>query len=356
MLKAEWPGRTKLRYLFTGADMLHLRPSSSLPFQVVNNYGPTECTVVATSAVIPSEAEADGPPPIGSPIAHTQIYILNEQRQPVTEGETGEIYIGGTSVARGYRNRPDLTAERFLPNPFSPAEDARMYRTGDLGCFLPGGQIAFRGRADNQEKIRGNRVEPDEIASVLNQHPAVATCAVVGKGIAHGTDRRLVAYFVPKTGKHPTVSELREFLSERLPDYMVPSAFLRMQELPLNANGKLDRAALPDPGREQHSEGVYREPQSAVEIRIAGILSELLNVEQVGLDDNFFLLGGHSLLGAQLILKIRERFGVELTLRHLFEAQTLIKLAMKVENLWVAKIESMSEEEASRMLEEMERV
>jgi acyl carrier protein len=165
-----------------------------------------------------------------------------------------------------------------------------------------------------------------------------------------------VAYFVPRRGKSPSATELREFLSTRLPDYMVPSAFVRLNELPLNTNGKLDREALPDPAREQRAETAYRTPESPVEIRIAGILGELLKVERVGLDDNFFLLGGHSLLGAQLILRIRERFGVELSLRNLFEAQTLTKLATKVEDLWVAKLESMSDEEAAQMLEDMEKV
>jgi amino acid adenylation domain-containing protein len=354
MLAADWPRRTKLRYLFTGADTLHYRPSTSLPFPVVNNYGPTECTVVATSAIVPAGPQSGGPPPIGSPIAHTQIYLLDEQQQPVAAGVTGEIYIGGAGVARGYRNRPDLTAERFLPNPFSPATDARMYRTGDLGSLLPNGQIAFRGRSDGQEKIRGHRVEPDEIASVLAQHPGVATCAVVGKG---STERRLVAYLVVKEGSAPAASELREFLSTGLPEYMIPAAFVRLKALPLNANGKLDRDALPEPSLQNRpSEGAFRAPESPVELRIAAILSELLSVERVGLDDNFFLLGGHSLLGAQLIMRVRERFGVDLTLRHLFEAQTLAMLARKVESLWVAKIESMSEEEATRLLEEMERV
>jgi amino acid adenylation domain-containing protein len=354
MLAAEWPARTQLRYLFTGAEALHRHPSPSLPFPVVNNYGPTECTVVATSAIVPAKPESSSAPAIGLPIAHTQIYILDEQRQPVAGNETGEIYIGGASVARGYRNRPDLTAERFLPDPFSQTRAARMYRTGDLGSLLPNGQIAFRGRADNQEKIRGNRVEPGEITSALAQHPGVATCAVVGKGSA--TERRLVAYIVAKPGISPSASELREFLSARLPEYMVPAAFVRLNALPLNSNGKLDREALPEPSHPNlPSEGVFRAPKTPVEIRVAGVLADLLKVERVGLDDNFFLLGGHSLLGTQLILRIRERFGVDLTLRHLFEAQTLAKLALKVENLWIAKIESMSEEEATRMLAEMER-
>ncbi len=355
MLAAEWPRRTKLRYLFTGADTLHHRPSSALPFPVVNNYGPTECTVVATSAIVPAGPQSGGLPPIGTPIAHTQIYLLDEQGRPVADGKTGEIYIGGAGVARGYRNRPDLTARHFLSNPFSPAHDARMYRTGDLGCVLPNGQIAFRGRADSQEKIRGHRVEPDEISSVLAQHPAVSSCAVAGKGAL--TERRLVGYIVPRNGAAPSASDLRDFLSERLPEHMIPAAFVRLEALPLNSNGKLDREALPEPSSQnQPGAGEFRAPESPVELRIAHVLADLLNLDKVGLDDNFFLLGGHSLLGAQLILRIRERFGVELTLRHLFQAQTLAKLALTVENLWVAKIESMSEEEAARMLEEMEGV
>jgi acyl-CoA synthetase (AMP-forming)/AMP-acid ligase II/acyl carrier protein len=355
MLAAEWPLKTKLRYLFTGADTLHHRPSSALPFPVVNNYGPTECTVVATSAIVPAGPQSGGLPPIGLPIAHTQIYLLNEQRQPVAAGETGEIYIGGAGVARGYRNRPDLTEQSFLPNPFSPTAGARMYRTGDLGCFLPNGQIAFRGRTDNQEKIRGHRVEPDEISGILAQHPAVSSCAVAAKGALK--ERRLVGYLVPRNGASPSASELRDFLSARLPEYMVPSAFVRLEALPLNANGKLDREALPEPSpQNQPAAGEFRAPESPVEMRIAHILADLLNVDRIGVDDNFFLLGGHSLLGAQLILRIRERFGVELTLRHLFEAQTLGKLALLVESLWAAKIESMSEDEATRLLQEMESV
>jgi len=362
MLGAEWPAKTKLRYLFTGADTLHHRPSPSLPFPVVNNYGPTECTVVATSAIIPSEPESGGLPPIGRPISHTQIYLLDRKRQPVAAGEIGEIYIGGTSVARGYRNRPDLTRERFLPNPFSPVPGARMYRTGDLGCLLPGGQIAFRGRADNQEKIRGHRVEPDEVACVLAQHRSVASCAVAVKGAparendardSQGTEKRLVAYIVAQNGISPSASELREFLAARLPEYMMPSAFLRLNALPLNANGKLDREALPEPSEPNlPAAAALRAPESPVQIRMAAILEDLLNVSRIGLDDNFFLLGGHSLLGAQLIVRIRERFGLELTLRQLYESQTLAKLASQVENLWIAKIECMSEEEAKRMLEE----
>jgi amino acid adenylation domain-containing protein len=358
MLAAEWPRQTKLRYLFTGAGTLHRHPSPSLPFAVVNNYGSTECTVVATSATVPAAPQSGGLPPIGTPIAHTKIYLLDRNRRPVAAGETGEIYIGGASVARGYRNRPDLTAERFLQDPFGKASGARMYRTGDLGRLLPSGQIAFHGRADNQEKIRGYRVEPDEVSGLLAQHPGVASCAVLAKGDPK-TEKRLVAYVVARKGIAIATSELREFLAARLPEYMIPSAFVRLKTLPLNATGKLDREALPEPYEPtppSSSAVVYRTPENPVEIRLAAMLADVLKVERVGLDDNFFILGGHTLLADRLLQRIRESFGVELTLRHLHEARTLVKLARQVEKLWAARLASASEEEARQMLREMESV
>jgi acyl-CoA synthetase (AMP-forming)/AMP-acid ligase II/acyl carrier protein len=352
MLTALWPKKTTLRYLLTGADTLHRYPAAGLPFQLVNNYGPTECTVVATSGIVSPSTES-ARPSIGSAIANTQIYLLNENRQPVAAGETGEIYIGGASVARGYRNQPELTAERFVANPFSPAVDARMYRTGDLGSLLPNGQIAFHGRADNQESIRGHRIEPDEIVSVLTRHPKVASAAVVALGNA--CSKQLAAYIVPSDPAARS-SELREFLAKELPEYMIPSIFVRIAALPLTSNGKLDRTALPEPAAENALDTTaYRAPESPIEIKIASILEELLTVEHVGLDDNFFLLGGHSLLGTQLVLRIRERFGVMLTLRDLFTAQTVGKLADEVERQLIAKLDAMSEEEAGELLAQMER-
>lgn len=357
MLTANWSQECNLRFLLTGADTLHRFPSSDLPFTVINNYGPTECTVVATSGAVRPQTSDRTLPPIGAAISNTQIYLLDENQKPVEAGAIGEIYIGGTSVARGYRNRPELTAERFLTNPFSPATDARMYRTGDLGCLLPDGQIAFRGRVDGQEKIRGHRIEPDEITSVLQRHPRVASCAVVAMADSEG-EKRLVGYVV--TRSQPACvpldsAELRDFLARQLPDFMIPSAFVGLDELPLNANGKLDRAALPEPSPENIlCVSNFRAPESPIEVQVAAILSELLHVARVGLDDNFFLLGGHSLLGAQLILRVRQRFGVELTLRHLFQASTVASLAQQVEQMLVAKLASMSDEEAGRLLAQME--
>jgi amino acid adenylation domain-containing protein len=351
MLQAAWPKKTTLRYLLTGADTLHRYPAEGLPFELVNNYGPTECTVVATSGIVKPSAES-ALPSIGSAIANTQIYLLNENREPVAPGETGEIYLGGTSVARGYRNQPQLTADRFVPNPFSPAADARMYRTGDLGVLMPDGQVAFQGRLDNQEKIRGNRIEPDEIVCVLTRHPKVASAAVVARGV--NCTKQLVAYVVP-AGEAPAGNELRDFLARELPEYMIPSLYVRMAALPLTANGKLDRAALPEPAVDNALDTTsYRAPQSPIEMQIAKILEELLHVDRVGLDDNFFLLGGHSLIGAQLVLRARERFGVMLTLRDLFAAQTVVNLAAEIERQWMARLEAMSDEEAGQMLAQME--
>ena len=351
MLNAKWPVTTALRYLLTGADTLHRYPSDALPFQLVNNYGPTECTVVATSGIVKPSAATEKPA-IGSAISNTQIHLLNDRQQPVAAGDVGEIYIGGSNVARGYRNQPELTAERFVANPFSPAQDARMYRTGDLGSLLPDGQIAFQGRADNQEKIRGHRIEPDEIVSVLVRHEKVASAAVASCGTA--CNKQLAAYIVPAASA-PRSAELRDFLARQLPDYMIPSVFVRLEALPLTANGKVDRVALPEPSSANALDTIpYRAPESPIEIQIAAILRDLLRLERVGLDDNFFLLGGHSLLGTQLVLSVRERFGVALSLRDLFSAQTVVKLSSEVERQLIAQLDAMSEEEAAQLLAKIE--
>jgi amino acid adenylation domain-containing protein len=352
MLTSSWPDQTRLRFLLTGADTLHRYPAADIPFRVVNNYGPTECTVVATSGVIlPQSGSPEALPPIGTPIANTQIYLLDDDRQPVPAGNIGEIYIGGTSVGRGYRNSPGLTAERFLDNPFAGSTGARMYRTGDLGCLLPDGQISFRGRIDNQEKIRGHRIELDEIVSVLDQHPEIASSTVLARPDSSG-EKRLLAYVIQAHDAPLSSVDLHQFLAVRLPEYMVPGVFIRRTGWPLTSSGKIDREALPDPTPEDLlSQVEFRPPLSPLETQVAAILSELLPVDHVGLDDNFFLLGGHSLLGAQVILRIRQKFGVDLTLRNLFEAQTVAKLSSEIERLLISKLDSMTEEEARQMLD-----
>jgi amino acid adenylation domain-containing protein len=357
LLAHGWPAKTALRYLLTGGEALHRHPSPGLPFTVVNNYGPTECTVVATSGVVPPAGGAElppafppaFPPSIGKPISHAQIRILDDAGRPVAPGQVGEIYIGGTNVARGYRNNPENTAERFLPDASNPIPGSRMYRTGDLGCFLPDGQIAFRGRADSQEQIHGYRVEPDEIVGALNRHPAVAASAVIARG--HGSAKSLVAYVVPRETTALSSSGLREFLSASLPHYMVPSTFVRISALPSNSNGKLDRGALPDPSAENRIEDAgYRAPSTPTEEQLVQILAAVLGMDRVGADDNFFLLGFHSLLATQVATRVYERFGIQLSLRHLFEAKTVARLAAEVDRQLIQRLNSMSDQEVARYL------
>jgi amino acid adenylation domain-containing protein/FkbM family methyltransferase len=639
VMALEWPSTTSLRLLLTGADTLHHYPSPALPFAVINNYGPTETTVVATFGYVPPTANPDMPPPIGRPIANTQVYILDEHLLQVPIGVPGELYIGGVGVAQGYLNRPELIAERFIPNPFSHEPDARLYKTGDLTRYLPDGQVAFLGRADHQVKIRGFRVELGEIEAILNQHPAVQQGVVIAREDMPG-EKRLVAYVVTdqqmapmseqqffqlpnhlqifhlnrtetqwiyneifvdqsylkhgitlangdcvfdvganiglftlfvhqrcpnaevyafepippifetlrnntalyglnthlfqcglsrQTGKaeftfYPhfsamsgayadsqedeevtratlrnqgellaqytdelltgrfeseafecqlrTVSEvirenaiqridllkidvekseldvldgiqeedwqkikqivievhdrggrlaqimdllkrhdyqlaveqanllantglytvyarrssqvrplmaepqrntsldrlppllsrclvsaaeLQRFLHTQLPDYMVPAAFVQVEALPLTPNGKVDRHALPVPDETNTLRDRPLEAASTpIEQRLAGIIASLLGLERVGRDDNFFMLGGHSLLGTQVIMQVTELFGVDLSLRTIFEAPTIRQLSAEVERLIIAKLEGMSDDEAQRLLEQVQ--
>jgi len=345
IIDTEWPEATKLRVLLTGGDTLHTRPIAGLPFTLVNNYGPTECTVVATWTAVPSCTDHSGLPPIGAPVDNAQVYIVDENLQPVSDGVAGELLVGGANVGRGYRNHPELTAERFVANPIAPG--TKLYKTGDLGRRLPDGQIAFLGRVDHQIKIRGYRIEPGEIAAAMNAHASVTTSAVVAR--ADGADeKRLIGYIVAN-GEF-TRSELQGFLLDRLPDYMVPSVFVVVDSLPLTASGKIDYNALPLPTSENTLRDEPAATGSVTEATMARIASELLRVPEVGPDDDFFLLGGHSLLGTQLIVRIREAFDVEVPLRTLFEQPTVRGLAAVIEQLLIEKIQGMSEDEAQRTL------
>jgi amino acid adenylation domain-containing protein len=337
LMQLEWPETTALRFLLTGADTLKKYPSSSLPFVLVNNYGPTEGTVVSTSGLIAADSSANQAPSIGRPIDGVEIHILDDRQQPVAEGATGELYIGGAGLARGYRNRPDLTAERFIQNPFSAERNLRLYRTGDLARRLPDGQIAFLGRVDEQVKIRGYRVEPSEIATVLGQHAAVRTSVVIAREDVRG-EKELVAYLVLASGAELNAGELRDHLRKRLPDYMVPVEFVSIESVPVTANGKLDRAALPSSSGNRHTEA-YVGPRTPVEEELVKILAPLLKLERVGVNDNFFLLGGHSLLGTQLIARISETFGVDLTLLKLFDHPTVAEMSVEIEDLILAQVE-----------------
>jgi amino acid adenylation domain-containing protein len=351
VMTLEWPSHTSLRTLLTGAETLRQFPSEDLPFRVVNNYGPTECTVVATSGAVPRETFTDSLPTIGRPIANTQIYILDEDLQPVPVHVAGEIYVGGAGLARGYLNRPELTAEKFIENPFAAnAPGARLYRTGDLARYLRSGEIAYLGRSDEQIKILGHRIEPNEIVSVLDRHPDVQASRVIARDEA-GREKHLVAYVVLKPETEPATSELRGFLEKELPQFMVPAVFVRLEALPLTQNGKVDRAALPAPTPENTlRDELFTAARTPVEERIAAMLATLLGLDQVSVHDNFFMLGGHSLLGTQLISQIRGAFGVELALRKLFEAPTIEQLSLEIEQLVMARVEAMSEDEVLRLL------
>lgn len=349
LLALNWPKESLLRMMLTGGDTLHTYPPANLPFLLVNNYGPTECAVVATSGLVPAQRGEKRLPSIGRAIANTRVYILDEAMKEVPGGTPGEIYIGGLGVARGYRNRPELTAERFVSNPFE-GNSSRLFKTGDCAQVLPDGQLAFLGRFDEQIKIRGFRIEPNEIVAALNDHPAVSQSVVVARELAEN-DSRLVAYFVPRAGHIATVSELRDFLSARLPAYMVPAMYVTIDAIPLTPNGKVDRAALPAPDAANTlGEDVFHAPRTEVEQAVAGILAPLLGVERVDVEANFFSLGGHSLLGIQLISRVRENLGVELSLRTVFEAPSVVELSAEIERLLCAKLEAMSEEEVQRTL------
>jgi amino acid adenylation domain-containing protein len=323
-----WPDQGELRYLLTGGDALSARPSADLGFAVINNYGLSETAVVATSG--PVSSDGDGPPTIGRAISGVEIEIVDDELRPVAQGEAGELIVGGVAVSPGYLNRPELTAERFLIS-----ENGRRYRTGDRVRMRDDGDIEFAGRLDDQLSIRGFRVEPGEIASALNGHPSVETSVVIGVGSSNA-DRQLVAYAVAANGKQPSGEELGEFLGGVLPEYMVPARFVWLDELPQTAHGKIDRSALvaldeaPAPAT---SDAQGRGPETEIERSIVAVMAELLEIseDELGMEQNFFLLGGHSMLGAQLIARLDRLYGAEVSLRYLFDHPTPAAIAAEVE-------------------------
>jgi amino acid adenylation domain-containing protein len=328
LITLAWPSNTQLRIMLTGGDALHTYPPAALPFRLINNYGPTECTVVATSGEV-TPGDYIAAPKIGKAIDDVCLHVLDNDLGQVPDGEVGELFIGGAGVARGYVNSPQLTAEKFLSDPFHPK--SRMYRTGDLVCRSSDGQLTFVGRQDEQIKIRGYRIEPNEIAFVLNSHPMIETSAVGAYG--ENGEKRLVAHVVLRSDE-VTSDELLQHLGRQLPDYMIPAAFVPVDSLPITNNGKIDRDALPHPTVENTlGSSINTEATSMIEEQLASIVSELLKVPDVHPDDNFFRLGGHSLMGAQLIARIRNVFGVEMSLRQLFGNPTIAELSDEVESL-----------------------
>ncbi len=353
LIALQWPTQTSLRVLLTGADCLRRYPPQGLPFSLINNYGPTECTVVATSGEIGPSDETEDTPSIGRPVDNAEVYIVDQELEPVADGVPGELLIGGAGVGRGYLNLPELTAQQFIADPFSSAAGAHLYRSGDLARKLPDGQIAFMGRMDDQIKIRGYRIEPGEISAALNRHPAISSSSVTAHTDDSG-ESRLAAYIVPIANATLTSAQLRTFLAESLPEYMVPATFVKLKSMPRTASGKVDRAALPKPSADNTLDGAsFAPPQSEIERWLAGFLAGLLKVDRVSRDDNFFNLGGHSLMGAQLIAKVYQRFAVELSLRSLFDHPTIAEISTEIERLLFAKVETMTDEEAQRLLESL---
>jgi amino acid adenylation domain-containing protein len=321
----------RLRYLLTGSDRLHRRPPVGLPFPLYNTYGPTESTVISTAGGVPA-VDLQGlrsAPTLGRPLANTRLHVVElrgGELRPVPRGVPGELLIGGAGLARGYLRRPDLTAERFVPDPFGAEPGSRLYRTGDLVRWRSDGEIDFLGRVDQQVKIRGYRIEPGEVEAVLGRHPAVRDVAVLA------LNGNLVAFVSARQGLALDLTELRELARRRLADYMVPVAFVPLAALPLNASSKVDRRALAGlewqaaSGDGQESGG----PRTPVEELLVGLWEEVLGRSPIQVDDDFFHLGGHSLLGTRLLSRIREILGIDLPVRTLFEAPTVNALARAV--------------------------
>ena len=300
--------------------------------QLVNMYGITETTVHVTYRPVDvSDLENASNSVIGRAIPDLQLYVLDAYQQPVPIGVAGEVYVGGRGLARGYLNRPELTAERFIANPFGNSAEERLYRTGDLARYLANGDLDYLGRIDHQVQLRGFRIELGEVEALLNQHAAVAESTVIVREDQPG-DQRMVAYIVPADAGSVSTQDLRETLRKHLPEYMVPSAFVMLESLPLTANGKVDRRALPAPDfTGQTQADSYIAPRTETEEKVCGLFADVLGCERVGVTDHFFDLGGHSLLATKLIARIRETFQVDLPLRTLFEEATPEMLAEKVE-------------------------
>jgi amino acid adenylation domain-containing protein len=329
LLTLEWPRETKLRYLQTGGESLRVFPPAGLPFQVINNYGPTECTVVSTCGVVRAPNKETVYPSIGRPITGASVYILDSSLHPVPEGQPGEMFIGGSVVGAGYIGHRDLTEERFITVP-DITGGSRIYRTGDIARKLANGEFEFLGRIDDQIKLRGYRIEPGEIIAALRRHPAVSAAAITS--IGEGAEKQLVAYIVLKT--NVSGPDLRNHLALHVPAYMIPELFVPVKEMPLTAHGKIDYSALPVPTSSislLDVMGSTSEPTTEIEIEVASILSRVLKQSNIGLKDDFFRLGGNSLLAAQVVVNVQHVFGIDLPMRSVFEKPTVEGLAREIE-------------------------
>ncbi|MBD8505167.1 non-ribosomal peptide synthetase [Hoyosella sp. G463] len=347
LIALDWPRSTALRYLHTGGDVLHHRPRPGLPFALVNNYGLCEVTVTACSGIVeaPCEGQPDLPP-IGRAIDNSYLRVIDEGGQPVADGVAGELLVCGACVARGYLNLPEQTAQRFITDPLDPS--VRAFRTGDRARVGADGSVEFINRADEQVQVRGHRVEPGEIVHALNDYPQLRNSVVVPAQGPGGV--RLCAFVIGEPGERIDITALRAHASSRLPDHMLPSLIVQVDDLPTTAHGKVDKSALVELAvsfarsrRNPHRLALV-EPRNEQERVLADLVAELLWLPEVSVDENFFLLGGHSLLGAQLIGRISEIFEVEMTMLALFDNPTVESMAIEVERLIIEQIDGMPPE------------
>ena len=347
LLESGWQGRERLKALCGGEAMPPDLAREMIPrcSTLWNLYGPTETTIWSTVSRVRS---AENRIPIGRPIANTEVYIVDDQLRHLPAGAIGELLIGGAGLARGYLNQPELTAERFIPNPFSPDPTARLYKTGDLCCFRRDGTIEYLGRNDNQVKIRGHRIELGDIEAALESHPRVKQA--VAKVVEGPRREKSIVGYVVAPGVE--TYELRTYLTERLPKYMLPSLFVKLAELPLTPNRKVDRNALPMPQDANTLKGDHLSPREGLEKRLAEFVAGLLGLERVGANDNFFLIGGNSLFCTQLTARILNDLGVELPMRCVVESPTTAQLARQIESIMADRICSMTFDEVQHALEQ----
>jgi acyl-CoA synthetase (AMP-forming)/AMP-acid ligase II len=343
-----------MRLIVAGADAFYIKEMEQVrrlcgpKTRLINSYGLTEATIDSSYF---EKTDIDLPPekmaPIGRPFANTEIYILDRNLQPVPVGVAGELYVGGPALARGYLNQPALTAAKFIPHPFSDQPGARLYKTGDMARYLPDGNVEFMRRLDYQVKVRGFRIELEEIESVLSRHEGVREALVAAYESAPG-EKHLIAYIVPSQSAPPSVQELQQLIREHLPAYMLPAAFIILEAFPLSPNGKIDRKALPAPDLETLAPAnTYVEPSTPLEETLVGIWEEVLGRKRIGVFDNFFEVGGHSLLATQIVARVRKNLDVEFSLRSLFETPTIAEMAVTIEEMMLQEIDDTAAAAAS---------
>jgi amino acid adenylation domain-containing protein len=350
LIDAGWQGDSALKVISTGEALDRPLANQLLTksAELWNLYGPTETTIFSGAIRV---TEGAGPVPIGRPIANTSFYVLDQLMNPVPIGIYGELYIGGAGLSLGYLNRPELTAEKFVPNPFGGEPGARLYRTGDLVRYGEDGNLEFGGRLDHQVKVRGFRIELGEVEAALSRHESVRAVVVDAREVREG-EQRLVAYVVGNQKQMPAASEWRAFLIQRLPEYMIPSLFVSLEELPLLPNGKVNRAALPAPDASRPElRREYVAAENPTQARLVELYMNVLALDKVGIHDDFFELGGDSILATRLVSRVRRVFEIELSLRELFWKPTVFELAEVIEKLVIEQLENLSEEEAEQLLQ-----